>query len=194
MKLFHDFKNLHEGKKFLVLGCGESAVHANQVRDAVSIGVNDIQRIFTPEYLLIVNDRKSFSPGRWEWVENTRASYIFTHLDIFNDRPNVVKVSLGRYRRPTLGSDRLDYSNNSPYMAVLLAYYMGAKKIGILGVDFTPNHFFASTGEHPLTAKIQDINADYVGLHTLLKDEGVELVNLSLKSILTIPKETPQEF
>ena len=37
--------------------------------------------------------------------------------------------------------NRLPHFRNSPYMGVALAGFMGAARIGIIGVDFTENHF-----------------------------------------------------
>ena len=187
---FTDFKNIHAGSKFLVIGCGESASLAPSVKDVITIGVNDIGRLLTPDYLLVVNTKAAFAEDRWIYTEKSRAKYVFTHLSDLpiSNKDKVVQFKLGRYRNITLGNDTLDYSNNSPYMACLLAYYMGASKIGLLGVDFTDNHFFAKTGKHPLSTRIKEIQTEYSKMLMSLLEKNVQLVNLSQKSLLTLPK------
>ena len=87
--------------------------------------------------------------------------------------------------------------NNSPYMAIILAYKMGCKKIGMLGVDFTPNHFYAKDGDHDLIQKkyINKILNHYELLYNELKKNDCLLYNLSVDSIITtVPKILPEEF
>ena len=37
---------------------------------------------------------------------------------------------------------------------------MGARRIGVIGVDFTDHHFFARRDDNPLTAHVTGIDAD----------------------------------
>jgi hypothetical protein len=72
---------------------------------------------------------------------------------------------------------------------------MGARRIGLLGVDFTDNHFFAKTGRHPLAGSLQQINEEYKKLGAALASRGVELVNLSHQSRLTaLPRQHLSAF
>ena len=187
---FSHFKNKHPGSKFLVIGCGESAPLASSVKDCIVIGVNDIGRLLTPDYLLVVNDKYAFSQDRWQWIEKTGVQYVFSHLpnmQVSNEK--LVIFKLGRYRQVNLDRESIDYSNNSPYMAIILAYYMGASKIGLLGVDFTNDHFFAKTGRHPLSSRLPEINTEYRKLMAALHGKNIPIFNLSPNSLLTsIPK------
>jgi len=93
--------------------------------------------------------------------------------------------------------DKVDHFMNSPYVATGIAYKMGFKDIGIIGVDFTANHFYAKDGHHPLTAmkKIRHVNDAYGVMKTELKNKGVNLYNLSNRSAITnVPKITIEEF
>lgn len=83
----------------------------------------------------------------------------------------------------------MPYTKNSPYVAVCLAEYMGASKIGLIGVDFTEGHFFADTGKHILSSELVKIDSEYSALSAALKNRGVELVNLSSRSRLTSLKK-----
>ena len=89
----------------------------------------------------------------------------------------------------------LDYTQNSPYVAVCLAMHFGAKRIGLLGVDFTDAHFFGKTGRHALTGKIPQIDAEYAQLAAAIRAQGVELVNLSpVSRLAALPRESLDRF
>ena len=79
----------------------------------------------------------------------------------------------------------LHYTQNSPYVALCLAAYMGARRIGLIGVDFTANHFFAATGTHPLTTQLPVIDEQYRRLGEALRTRGIEVFNVSPTSRLT---------
>ncbi len=87
----------------------------------------------------------------------SRAQALFTQLDLGPVDPPVARFGLGRYGGlPAEGDGEvLHYTQNSPYVAVCLASYMGAKRIGLIGVDFTEHHFFGATGRHvPMQAEV----------------------------------------
>jgi hypothetical protein len=56
---------------------------------------------------------------------------------------------------------------------------LGAKKIGMVGVDFTNDHFFDKTGNHKLTKHVKNIDNEYLLLRTELEKRGVKVANLS---------------
>ena len=73
----------------------------------------------------------------------------------------------------------LPYTCNSPYVALCLAGLMGAKRMGLTGVDFTEHHFFASTGWHILAGQFPTIDQEYRNLADALQARDVRVVNLS---------------
>jgi uncharacterized Rossmann fold enzyme len=84
---------------------------------------------------------------------------------------------------------------NSPYMAIIIAYQLGARKIGMVGVDFTQDHFFADTGSHKLSKHIKSIDHEYSVLRTNLEKKGVKVANLSPISLLeSWPKMDLDQF
>jgi hypothetical protein len=187
--------NKHKGSNIIVCGCGESATLLVEPHRNITIGVNDIQRLFSPNYLVVVNDKVSFSQQRWSFIESTQAQVIFTHLRGMKvDDARKCVITLGRYGACELDKPAIDYTSNSPYIAVILAYKMGAKNIGLLGVDFTPNHFFAKTGDHPLSKKAGTISNEYVQLHRALANKNVGFYNLSPVSKIMIPKMHLDDF
>lgn len=181
MNCLSAFKNAHPGGKFIVCGCGESL---NLVRErrpgCIIIGVNDVGRLFDPDYLVVLNQKNQFSRGRYTYVESSRAGAVFSHYCLSLRHSRLVQFSLGRYAGTDIeDSHSLPYTRNSPYVAVCLAAFMGAKEIGLLGVDFTDHHFFGKTGRHSLANKLDRIDQEYQNLMVSLSNKGVSLVNLS---------------
>jgi hypothetical protein len=190
MSTLASYADIHSGETILVCGCGESLLDLQNPNRFITIGVNDVGRLFQPDYLVVVNSPQQFSNGRFEFVANSRARTIFTQLDLGITHPNVVKFKLGTFCGIDFSNpDVLHYTHNSPYVAVCLAHFMGAKRIGLIGVDFTDRHFFGPTGAHRLLPQLPAIDEQYRKLGEALRARGVDLVNLSARSRLTrLPK------
>lgn len=183
------YKDAHPNEAILVLGLGES-VNLLSGLTMLSIGVNDLGRRFTPTYLVNVNVRAGYKGDRFQFIENTGARAIFTHMPAEQGKPKcpVVVFELAK-TGIAIDGDSIPYFRDSPFVAVSIAAYMGATKIGLLGVDFTHNHFWQKDGPHRLEKEFPRINDAYGKLHDHLKTRGVDLVNLSSISKLTsIPK------
>jgi spore maturation protein CgeB len=190
------FRDFHAGETMLVCGCGTSLLNVVAPERFPTIGVNDVGRLLNPDYLLVVNPPGQFSGNRFTFVEKSQARAIFTQLDLGISHPHIVRFRLGKRGGSDLSeTDTLPYTRNSPYMAVCLAVHMGAKRIGLIGVDFTDHHFFGSTGRHPLAGELSVINREYAALAQTCHRMGVEVYNLSENSLLTaFPKMTPGDF
>lgn len=181
----HAYRNLHTGADILVCGCGPSLLELESPASHITIGVNDVGRLFDPTYLVVLNPRAQFKGDRFRHVEQSNARALFTQLDLGPVTPPVVKFRLGRYAGTDTSSDEtLDYTQNSPYVAVCLAARMGAARIGLVGVDFTDGHFFADTGRHALSGRLKEIDAQYGRLAAALAARGIALVNLGAASRL----------
>jgi hypothetical protein len=181
---FADYRNRHRGETVIVCGCGRSLALLEQPERFVTIGVNDIERRFTPDYLVVVNEPRQFDRERYVHVERSQAKAVFTQLDLPLKR--VVRFRLGQ-RGGTEDTDPecLHYTNNSPYVAVNLARHFGARRVGLIGVDFTDDHFFARTGAHPLARQLAQIDEEYKKLRVACERMGIEIYNLSPISRLT---------
>jgi hypothetical protein len=183
---FTAYRDRHRGASIVVCGCGESLTLLAHPERWLTIGVNDVGRRFTPDYLVVVNERRQFALERYQHVERTQAKAVFTQLaQLELPQTRVVRFRLGRRG----GADRADaetlhYSNNSPYVAVQLARHLGAARIGLIGVDFGEHHFFGATGRHPLAGQLPQIEREYAALEESCRADGVELVNLSPTSRL----------
>lgn len=190
-----DYLHVHRGQDIVVCGCGSSAAGLAAPPSVPTIGVNDIDRLFTPDYLVVVNPPRQFRGDRFEHVRQSRAQALFTQLDLGPVAPPVVRFSLGSYGGTDLDGARLHYTQNSPYVAVCLAAHMGARRIGLIGVDFTDHHFFAATGRHVLASRLPTMDREYGALAQALAARGVELVNLSAVSRLqSLPRVPLDDF
>jgi hypothetical protein len=185
---FEEFKNRHLNESIIVCGLGESLKALSAPERFTTIGVNDIGRLFQPTYLVNVNNKNQYRGDRFSWIENTQAKALFTHnpQEQGNVKVPIVTFELSR----EVGSVRIQgnempHFRNSPYIGVALGGFMGAKRIGLIGVDFTDNHFWIKDGPHRLAREFDRINAQYGKLAQHLGDQGIEVFNLSPISRLT---------
>ncbi|HCB1501400.1 TPA: glycosyltransferase [Klebsiella michiganensis] len=193
---FADYYQRHAGESMLVCGCGNSL---NQLHDAehyLTIGVNDIGRKFHPDYLVVLNSRHQFTAERFAYIEQSQAQAVFSHLSLDIPNPGVVRFALGQYGGVEINDcHSLPYTRNSTYVAACLAMFMGAKRIGFIGMDFTDHHFFAQTGRHSLSHELTRICQEYARLVEAAARHGVEMVNLSKHSAVhTLPYQSLSVF
>ncbi|MBN3753666.1 class I SAM-dependent methyltransferase [Paraburkholderia sp. Tr-20389] len=194
-----DFRNCHRDETIIVCGCGTSLHELIEPRRTITIGVNDVGRLFTPDYLVVLNPPAQFGGDRYRYVEESGARTLFTQLDLGRVRPPIASIRLGHFAGIDIEQmnreNVLHYTQNSPYVALCLAVYMGARRIGIIGVDFTEHHFFSRTNAHPLSVRLADIDAQYRNLYGALQRGGIEVFNLSSASRLTaFPKTACSAF
>jgi hypothetical protein len=186
MKTLASFQKIHKGKTIIVCGCGESLNTLARPEQFITIGVNDVGRLFTPTYLVVLNPQRQFKDRRFKYVQESKAQAVFTQLDLGISHPNVVRFKLGQRGGTDISNpNSLPYTQNSPYVALCLAAFMGTKRIGLIGVDFTEHHFFGKTGRHNLASQLSKIDKEYYTLGEALSKQGIEVVNLSKQSRLT---------
>ena len=115
------YRGRHRGETMLVAGCGRSvAALAARPRCPV-IGVNDVGRAFDPDYLVVLNPRGQFRGDRFRHVETSRATVLFSTLDLgVATRARSGSGSASAAAR-SMTSERLPYTRNSPYVALCLA-------------------------------------------------------------------------
>jgi hypothetical protein len=190
------FRGYHEGESIIVCGCGNSLSQLTDPGRFITIGVNDVGRLFDPTYLLVLNPQSQFSGDRFLYVRESRARALFTQLNLGVPHPHLVRFKLGQRGSAIVPeSGALPYTRNSPYVAMCLARYFGATRIGLTGVDFTDHHFFGKTGRHPLVHTLKQIDQEYKDLAAQFARDGVEVFNLSEESRLTsLPKISLEDF
>jgi len=155
-----------------VLALGESLNTYIPNPEHSTIGVNDIFRKHKTNLLVVCDPMNRFTPERRQVIFNSRPDFLFTSFDDWKVHPKYKRIQLakGRGRLDDLDTpDVFPYSNNSPFVACVIAYKLGAKKIILHGADFRT---------HPALSKpinLQRIKTDFSNLVALLSKRGVEL-------------------
>ncbi len=193
MMALENWRDRHVGETVIVCGCGTSLKSLTSKPPCTVIGVNDMSRQFEPDYLVVLNPERQFSKARFSAIRDTQAKAVFTSVtDLDIPVANVVRFALGKRGGTSVSAKgRLPYTRNSPYVALALALFMGARRIGLIGVDFTSHHFFGATGTHPLAREIRAINREFGQLADA--NPQADIVNLSRESQLTALKKVALE-
>lgn len=176
---WYSTKNITTMEKCLILGCGPSLSKINGagLTDIVTVGVNDCAKSgYIPDYLMVVDN--DFSPERRKIIDSCAyKSILVSHIPECFSFKNKIGIELGEFgslSNLNVGG-MIDYSRTSTYMAIIFAYkYLHAKKIGMLGVDFTNNY----------GVDLELSRQHYGNLYRELKTFGCELYNLSEISII----------
>ena len=195
-------KNTQDGK-CVVMGCGPSVLNLQPyLGQCFTIGVNDIGDFCDPDMLVILDEPHAFTPTRQETIIHTRpkmlasqVQYWNTHITAPHDFFHLEFGSrgIGKFD-DDISRNKIPIANTSTYVGVVLAYYMGFRKIGMIGVDFTKDHYNNADGVHKLNSRIKDVNDSYINIYNKLKEKGVEFWNLSKESIIDVPKMDLKEF
>jgi len=199
VKKLSEFKDIHPDQKIIVCGCGVSLLDfKDHHQDFITIGVNDVPKLFTPTYLVVTDASIRFGDSRRDLVNNAESKYLFTCSQGWR-HPRMVHFDLGKKGTSYLNDpNKVDHFLNSPYVAVNIAYKMGSRQIGMIGVDFTNGHFYApKDGPHSLARMnyTRDLNRGYEILREELNQNGCDFYNLSQESNITsVPKITVEEF
>lgn len=148
-----------------VLGLGESLnEYAN--KGNITIGVNDIYSRYNADYVVCVDTFEAFTKDRLKTILHTKCKGFYSQLECWKTVQNYVNIKVSR--TATLTDDTLKCSNNSPFVACVLAYKMGATEIVLWGVDMnTHNHFKGLSFDKAVT--------DYKQLKNDLARLGVSL-------------------
>lgn len=148
-------------ERAVVLGHGVSAqwfINAPLKDEGLlTLGVNDHAQVFgwDPDVLVVLDTAARFAhsgEGRAVCVMNTRSRYVVTQQSkeklplTFAER---VSINLNNRRgEASLNNpDVLDISLTSPFVAVQVAYWLGAKDIEVFGVDFEGHHLMGRRSE-----------------------------------------------
>jgi hypothetical protein len=181
-KNWRNYINKHPNSKWLVCGIGPSIkeINLNNYTDHLLIGVNDIERILKPDYLVIVDRIGTFNGERRNTIINTKCEDIFVNNTQFSrelgnfDHQRLIEIPLINIRKaPQLSNNKIVFSNNSTFVACDLARMMGGIDIKLIGVDFTDHKSL----DNP--KQLERINHDYSMLNKEFKKRNIKLTNLS---------------
>jgi hypothetical protein len=91
----------------------------------------------------------------------------------------------------------INYGGNSGHQAVNLAYHIGCRRIVLLGFDMQPGAPMHWHGNHPAGLNNGGNFPEWRhAMHQMaadLAEDGIELINASRETALTVPRMTLQE-
>lgn len=120
-----------------VVACGESASEWYQTPHDYSIGVNDCFKLgYGVNELIVVNSPKNFTPERLETIKRTKFDKVKTNSGnwdkIFPQNEIIRMQSFGKY----LKKGHIYSSKSSPFVAMSIAFNMGATDVILHGCDY----------------------------------------------------------
>lgn len=158
------------GMEAVVLGTGPS-IKLWKPDGRIVFGVNDVGRFASVDYLVCIDRPGVFTPERLEVIKGTACKEFITpypEWEGLNNSYKKIEIS-GRGRIDLLDAEKIIYSNNSTFVAAVLAYRYGARNITLYGVDFTGHPVFSL--DHKLARALRDFEA----LYKALKNKGIGL-------------------
>jgi hypothetical protein len=177
----------------IVVGLGKSAVaRADALREYVTVGVNDVSRFLIPTYHILLDNWRRFPQERLVYIELCPAKIAFICHESWIPRltgaGSVRKIRLKRFDK-TVSVDipEVLHFRTSPFAAIHLAYLLGAKRIGVIGMDLLKDHHMNRHGA--------DINKNLSLLRKKLEAVGAELYNCSpIAALPSLPFKPLEEL
>ena len=115
-----------------------------------------------------------------------RSDVLITNQFLDIDHPFIVRMAL----RETPAAQLPDLTAGfvigkpwySPYVAASIAGLLGADPIGLIGVDFSDDHFFGATGPYPGIKNLPVVDTQFRRLGAVLTEAGGRIANLSQRA------------
>ncbi len=127
-----------------VLGLGESIKEYKPSKN-LTIGVNDIAKYHNTDIVVCVDRIHKFNRQRASHIIRNTGT-LYTHLPEWKNlkkNTKIIELAKGRGTLGTLNEIGVyPYSNNSTYLAVVVAYKKGARVINLYGADFNTHKNF----------------------------------------------------
>lgn len=198
----NQIEGIHAGKKAIVFGCGTSVrlfdqYKENRPKDLLILGVNDIGEYITPDYNCIFDSPDQFSKKRLQTIIDTPSPIVTNcrEWERYGKETYIVNFNGRETWHDFQRDNTIAYGIVSPYTACVVAHHLGIQTIGLLGVDFTPDHYNRKDGDHNQTYRVKEIDDEFGRLAEELWIRGTRLVNLSPTSrIESLEKVGIDEF
>ena len=171
--------------RFLILGCGPSAVKSlgAEYADHIVVGVNDSDRFRALHYHVVVDRLDRFSEDRQNIITNTRSVCLYTHLGpkhLHTAAEETVTIDFNA-KRGWLNqglTGPYNKSFHSTYIAAQVAVRLGATSLTFAGMDIVGHPNFNRRQVVECRMHLEQMLACYVKM-------GIEIVNLGRNNILT---------
>lgn len=158
--------------KIAVLGLGESLSGFKTDGYDLTIGVNDIWARVQTDIVVCVDKPEVFNEDRIETIIFCKPSKFYTHIETWELFREINRIYLQNVPSKLASIHNLPHSNNSTYVAAVMAYWHGANQIDMYGVDFI---------NHPKLSRkymFEKATRDFKELRQLMAFKGVQLNNI----------------
>lgn len=166
-----------------IIGLGETGKDWINFPCDVSIGVQDCAKFGKdPDYLVLIDSKNGFKnePERLAAITRTKAKKVFTNGETWKrEFPYYEQLKMQSFNKH-LKKGHVYCSKSSPFVAVSLAYNMGAKNIVLFGVDMKSHPLF-----HEGTRLYDYEMRQWEKLCRLLADQGTQCFVSSEYSLLS---------
>lgn len=136
----------------------------------LSIATNDSWKWGKPtQSLLVCNQPSRFTPDRLETITRSRPQKFYTNSHMWKGYFSEYTLLKLRSWDGHLRKDVTQHTDTSPFIAMSLAYQLGATKIILWGVDFQTHKFY-----NPMSGNAQMEVRQYRQFVEALRSEGVE--------------------
>lgn len=162
-----------------IIGCGQTSEGWQNTRHDFTIGVNDCKKFgHDPDYMVVIDSPKRFTKDRIEIMKATKSKLI-TRDDqwkhILGESEKVRLQHFGKY----LKKGHVYNSKTSTFVAMSIAFNMGANDIVLHGVDLVSHQVF-----HPGNRLYDYEMRQYEKFCRMLRDIGVRVWVSSHESAL----------
>lgn len=154
---------------FTVIGCGNTAKY--WIPRGHSIGCNDMLKFGKPvDSLLVCNRPAEFTPERFQTIINSNPKNFYSHKGDWKTwYPGWKKISkVGWYG--TLHREQVYTSSTSPFIALSLAFHLGATEIIMWGCDFKDHKIYLE-GKPETEREVQT----YLQLIRMMGEQGCKV-------------------
>lgn len=186
---------------FLVCGLGPSLKLLRHDHGCYTIGVNDIGKYFDPDFLLLIDRPCTFGKDRLKFIWHTEPTFDTIVANNFlpewkehllRDFIDCPLTSFSQNKAPGPWFDvraQLHHYGSSTLTGLSLAGFLGARRIGLIGVDFVNHPRIKNDSVEDWDKHAYPVLADW------LKARQVEVYNLSPVSKLeSIPRMDLEEW
>lgn len=186
MEELEKWRDCHKGQDMIVCGCGPSVAELPRTLDIPTIGVNDIWSYHECNYILMLDGPKAFTPNRVNRIAASKPEQWF----LTKASNKAWTTQAAKPRKPMTLFDELlmpGVSLTTPSLAVGLAMFMGAKRVGLIGVDLK--------GHGSLEKRVCEVDRGFMELKGTAWIHRVQLWNLSKDSMMTmLPHKSLTDF
>jgi len=180
-----NIRDTFNGSKCLICATGPSIekIDINKI-DCLTIGINDIGKLFYPDFLVVSDvlpiseDGRHFHKVKRMLDTGSRLAFTYSKENVFN-KSDMIYYSISPIKTVELEKSFdhhiLPASVTTTEIGISLAIYLGFSYIGIIGFDMIG---------HDNETQVDYINEDLDKLNDYAIDHGNQIFNLSKSSLI----------